>query len=415
MRRWGIFLALLIGLFSFSGAGATSLKGLLNQLEDDLKNAAPPQKIEKELIQIKKAKERYPVYYIPELNYLLKKEVEPVPETKISSIKKFIFAVEPFKRAVEVLIFFLLFYTLIFYSQHIEVEPEKKKYLTLALILILASVVIVNFWPGFYFLCGAGTILATTIKKRRTALFLLVAGIFSIFTYGLIKNLLSYVQSPGLLYQVKIGRDGYAPQFLIERAITNPTYRKVELITNDLALGELQSVRKLGQIKTDDPYMLGIIYNDIGYVNFLVGDYQKALKAFRKANQYLKSPIILFNLYITYSSLLMLEQANRIRAELLNEEIDISKASPIPLLIHVRAGQFRPQIPYILIGSFLAGLVFALVVDRFLGFYTEQLNSNVLQIPGMMSFINSRMRFFVIIFIATLIINYILGKAICNI
>ncbi len=415
MRRWGIFLALLIGLFNFSTAGAASLKELLNKLENDIGNGAPAQILHKEIDEIKKAKGKYPIYHIPELNYLTKREIEPIPQTSISLIKKFIFFVEPLKRATEVLIFFLLFYTFIFYSQHIDLEPDRKKYLTLFLILVLALVVLVNFWPGFYFLTGMGAVLALSIKKKKTATFLFFAGIFSIFTYGLTENFLNYLQSPKFLYTVKTTRDGYAPPYLISSAIENPLYRKVELITNELALGELQRVKELNSVKTNDPYLIGIIYNDVGYVNFLQGDYQKALKAFQTANKYLKSPVVLFNLYITYSSLLMLEQANQIRRELLKEEIDISKASPIPLLIHVRSEGFETLIPYILIASFGAGLVFALIFDRFFGFYTEQLSSGVLQIPGMMSFINSKMMFFVIIFITALILNYILGKAICNI
>ncbi len=414
MKRWGIFLTLLVWLFSFSNATANSLEELLNKLEDDLRAKAPVQTIQEDLSQIRKAKEKYSVYYLPELNYLLKKEVEPVPTTKITLLKRVTFHLEPLKRAVEVLVFFLLFYTFIFYTQHIDLDPEKKRYLTLILILVLAVTVLLNYRPGFYFLTGMGTVLAFSIKKKKTATFLLMAGIFSIFTVGLTQNFLSYLKSPQLLYGEKVSRDGYAPPFLIREAIKNPLHRKVELITIDLALGELQAVKELQNIKTRDPYLLGIIYNDLGYAHFLSGNYKKALKAFLEANKYVKSPIVYFNLYITYSSLLMLDKAKKIRKELLKEGIDASKASPVPLLIHVKTAKFKTTIPYLLIIFFGAGLIVGLLFDRAFGFYAEQLSSGVLQIPGMMSFINSRLKPFIIIFLLTLIANYVLGKAICN-
>jgi membrane associated rhomboid family serine protease len=415
MRKWGILLTLLIWLLSSSSGGATSLKELLTNLEQDLKNGAPPSQIEKDLKEIKNAKEKYPVYYLPELNYLLEKEVEPVPPTKITFIKKLLFFVEPVKRAFEVLIFFLLFYTFIFYFQHVDSEPDKRRLFTLIVVLFLSGVVILNFLPGFYFLCGLGVVLATILKKRKTATFLLVAGLFSLITTVSVKNFMDYYQSPQFLYTIKTNRDGYAPEFLIEKAISNPLYREIEKVTNDLALGELKSLTKFKEITTNDPYAIGIIYNDIGYVNYLLGDYQKALKAFKKASSYLDSPVILFNLYITYSSLLKIEEANKIRDELLKEKIDISKASPIPLLIHVNSEEFSPHFPFELVVSFLLGIGFGFIVDRILGFYVDQVNSNVLQIPGMMSFVNSRLKFFIIIFLTALVVNYILGKAICNI
>jgi len=42
MRKWWILLALLIGLFSFSKGEASSLKELLNKLEDNISKGAPP-------------------------------------------------------------------------------------------------------------------------------------------------------------------------------------------------------------------------------------------------------------------------------------------------------------------------------------------------------------------------------------
>jgi len=416
MRRWGILLGLFLLLFNASASGAApSIKELLLKLELDLKRGAPKQEIEKKVEEIKRAKESYPVYYIPELNYLLKKEVESIPKTNISLMKKVLFYTEPLKRSVEVLVFFLLFYTLIFYFQHTGLEPEKKKFLTLAAILALASSVILNFWYGFLFFCGLGAVIALFIKKKRTALVLLLGGVFLAFTYGLTQNLSSLIQSPQLLYSVKVERDGYAPEYLIERAIPFKLHRKVELVTTDLALGELEAAAELKKIETRDTYLKGIIYNDLGYAAFMRGNLKEALTYFKKASQLLQSPVILFNLYLTYSSLLMLEEAGKVKARLLEVGGSSLKASSIPLLIHVKAPETKSSLPLLLIASVLLGALTAPLIYRALGFYVEQINSGVLQIPGMISFLNSRPRFFVIIFTVSLVINYALGKAVCNI
>jgi len=418
MRRWGILLGLFLLLFSFNSpalGAVPSVKELLLKLESDIKHKAPASEIEKDIREIEKAKEHYPIYYLPELNYLLKKEVEEVPKTGVSFIKKVLFFIEPLRRSIEVLIFFLLFYTLIFYFQHTELEPERKRFITLMVVLALASSVILNFWHGFFFFCGLGVITALIIKKRRTALFLLLAGIFLIFTHGLTQNFTKLIQSPQFLYKVKVERDGYAPEYLIDRAIKSQIHKKVELITSDLALGEIEAGGELPEIKTRDPLLKGVIYNDLGYVAFMEGNFDEALTYFKEASKYIESPIILFNLYLTYSSLLMLEEAEKIRNKLLELKIDISKASPVPLLIHVKAPEAEVEIPIPFILSMVLGFLSAFLIDRLLGFYVEQVNSGVLQIPGMMSFLNSRFRFFVIIFTVSLVVNYVLGKAICSI
>ena len=414
MKKWWILLALLIGLFSFSKGEASSLKELLNKLEDNISKGAPPQVIEENLKEIENKKAKYPIYHIPELNYLMNKEVEKIPNTEISLIKKTLFYVEPLKRALKATIFLFLFYTFIFYIQHLKIDPEKRKYLTLSLILALALLTLTNFTAGYYLLCGAGTLLALFLKKRGAAVILFLASLLSIFTVGLNENLFSYVKSPQFLYTVKVNRDGYAPPYLISSALKEPNYRKLELITNDLALGEIRSASKLKSIKVKDPYLLGILYNDLGYTYFLEENYRKALEFFKKAREYINSPEVLFNLYITYSSLLMFEEANRIKEELLNKNIDISKASSTPLLIHVKAQGPEISIPYLLVVSYTLGLLLAFTFNRLVGLNDQRINFEVLQIPGMTSFANSKYTVFILVFILSLILNSILGKLVCS-
>jgi len=419
MRRWGILLGLFLLLFSPPALGkessGVSLKELLLKLEQDLRNGAPKKKVEEELRQIEKAKENYPVYYLPELNYLLEREVEKVPQSPVSLIKKCLYYLQPFQRALEVLTILVLFYTFTFYFQHVELEPTKKRFITLLAILALAASVIVGIEELLFLLTGLGVFLAASLKKRRTALFIFLSGLLLTVAQGAVENGLNLVKNPKSLYNIKVERDGYAPQYLIEEAIEEPTKRKIELITTELALGELSKAEELKKIKPKDPLLLGIIYNNLGYASYMKGDYQRALEYFKRANKIVYSPIILFNLYITYSSLLKLEEANKIRQELVKHEVNITSASPIPLLIHVKAEPPQILIPTTIMGSFLLGLAASLGLVKLLSIRTDRPNSGVLQIPGMMSYINSNFRFFFMVFIVSLAINFILGRAICSI
>ncbi|WP_457679495.1 hypothetical protein [Thermovibrio sp.] len=413
MKTWGTFLLLFLLLFSPPSRGA-SLKGLLTKLENDLKKGAPAQVVEKDLKEIEKEKRILPVYHLPELNYLLKREVEKTPTSQITTLKELLTYVEPLRKAIKIMLFLLLFYTFIFYTQNTKLEPDKKRLITLASILILSTPVLLNLTPFFFFLCGVGTLVGLIIKKKRTAVFLFTAALFVILVSAVAKNLVKEVKSPQFLYTLKVERDGYAPEYLIDEAIKNPTYRKVEKITTDLALGETKRVKELYKVETKDPYLLGIIYNDIGYAYFLKGEFKKALKAFKEANNFIRSPKVLFNLYITYASLLEFKKANEIKKELLREKVDISKASPVPLLIHVKAGKVKPYLPIVPITFLFLGVITTFITENFLKLYTDRLNPEILKIPGMMSFINSNFKPFILFFVMSLIINFILGKVICN-
>ena len=415
MRKLALFLGLLIALFNVSSAlGGSSLKELLTQFEVELKKGAPQELLEKRLAQIERAKEGLPVYHLPELNYLTEREVEKVPPSRISTIKAVLFALEPLKRAVEVMLFFLLFFTLIFYFQHTDFEPEVRRIATLAAVMLLAITVLLDLKPLFLLLCGAGAVLALAAKKRRTALFLFLGGNLLIFLTAITQNLSHTLTSPQLLYKVKTERDGYSPEYLTERALIEPLKVKVEKATTDLALGELEAVKTVQSLKTEEPTLKGIILNDIGYYYYMKGQFKEALKAFEKARELLDSPVVLFNLYLTYSSLLMVEKANQIKEELLKKKVDVSKASPVPLLIHVPAQMPPIQIPFLLALALLLGVGVGLLTDRVMGFYAENINQEVLLLPGMRSFINSRFQPFLLLFGAALLINFLLGRAVCS-
>jgi len=419
MRTVRTFCGLLLILFSLTGsvkaevAKSPSIKQLLLQLEEKIREGDTRESIELTVEEILRAKENYPVFYLPELNYLMKKEVEKVPPSELTTVKELLFALEPFKRALETILFVLLFYTFIFYFQHIDADPGRKKAITLGVVLLLAATVVLNLWPLFFFLAGFGTLTALEIKKRRTALGLFLGSCCLIFSFGATENLADLVRSPQLLYNIKVSRDGYAPEYLVNEVLTGEG-KSLEVITSNLALGELNEAYKLNGIETRDPLLKGIALNDWGYYYYMKGEFEKALKNFEAAKELIDSPVVLFNLYLTYSALLEVDKANQIKKELLAKEIDIPTALSTPLLIHVPPKDDVLKLPLIPVLFFILGLGFNIVFERLVGFYAENINPQILTIPGMKSFINSQFKPFVLVFFLVLIANFLLGRAVCS-
>jgi len=418
MRIWGILLILFLTLSSSGALGAPppSVKQLLLNLEKELREGAPKELLKEELKKIEKSKEFYPVNYLPELNYLTKSQVEKIPRGELSAIKKGLFHLEALKRAIEILAFILLFYTLTFYLQHTEAEPTKKRFLTFGTVLILAASTILNLKHLFIFLIGTSVLPAFKLRKRKTSFFLLFSGLFLATFAFLLENGTLLANSPSHLYNIKTARDSSSPYYLIDLAFKDPLKRELEKATSDLALGELSAMERLKKIekKIKDRELLAVALNDMGYAAFIAENYKEALKYFIRANNLTESPTILFNLYLTYSSLLRIEEAEKIREKLLEKGWEV-QVSQIPLLIHLKASEPPFKIPAQELLALLTGLFFSLAVVKLLRVRADKLNSEVLQIPGMMSFLNSNYKPFLLIFILSLIANYLMGRATCSI
>jgi len=420
MRIVRTFCGLLLILFSLTGGvkaeeihRSPSIKQLLLQLEEKIREGDTRESIELTVEEILRAKETYPVFHLPELNYLMKREVEKVPSSELTTVKELLFGLEPLKRAVETILFVLLFYTFVFYFQHIDADPGRKKAVTLGVVLLLATTVALNLWPLFFFLAGFGTLTALAIKKRRTALGLFLGSCCLIFFFGATENLADLVRSPQLLYNIKVSRDGYAPEYLVEKVLTGEG-RELEVITSNLALGELDEAYRLNGIDARNPLLKGIVFNDWGYYYYMKGEFEKALENFEAARELIDSPVVLFNLYLTYSALLEVDRANEIKKELLAREINIPAALSTPLLVHVPPRDDVLKLPLIPVLFYILGLGFNIVFERIVGFYAENINPQILTIPGMKSFINSQFRPFVLVFFLVLVANFLLGRAVCS-
>ncbi len=425
MSTLKILLTVLILFFSCSFAVAKptdnnpeltpSVYDLLLKLENDLKEKQPQHVIASDIVKIKKAEEIFPVSHIPELNYLTGSTVENIPSTEISLLKNLTYFLKPLEVSLKTFLFLLLFYSFIFYFQSVDIHPTVKKLITPVVVGLTILPFLVENPLLMYLASGIGLIIMLILKKEKIALYLLIGLFLLIIAQTADENALVRLNSRSFLYTVKIERDGYAPHYLIKQIFQDSHKAILETVTSDLALGKLDAISDLKNFSTEDPTLKAILLNDYGYVAFLKGNYRKALSFFEKALKIFPAPQLEYNLYLTYSSLLKLDKANQLKEKLLKEGILLEKLPPIPLIFHVPATPPEYVFPIGILLGFSVGLTAGFLITRLLPETSGKIDPELLLIPGIKDFINSRVKFPAIVSILVLLINLTLGRLLCSI
>ena len=425
MKMLRSFLVILMIFFSSSALGSENIKNesiktesslydLILKLENDLRERKNSSEIAKDIVLIKEAKRKLPVSHIPELNYLVNPEIEKIPPSQITTLKRLIFHLPPASAALKVFIFLTLFFALLTYLQSTSFQPIPKRVSTVIGTTILTTVFITNKSILIFFMSGFGLVLLLALKKNRWSIYFSVAILTLLALQTLYENASLRLKSEEVLYSIKVERDGYVPHHLIDRVLKG-NKAKVEKVTSDLALGKLSSVLKLKDIEINSPLEKALILNDYGYVEFLKGNYQKALNYFKTAVKIYPTMQIKYNLYLAYSSLLRIEDADRLKKELLDMGIFVEKLPPIPILIHIPVATPGLIFPIKLTAGLILGLLGGLIFIRFLVVNPRNFDPDLLLFPGIKSFINDNIRPFILISIIISAVNFFLGRMICSV
>ena len=387
----------------------------LLKLENDLKTGKPKTVIISDLSLVEKAKKNLPVSYVPELNYLAGTEVEKVPTTELTLMKKLLYYLYPVETALNIFLFMLIFYTLVFYVQNVNIRPLIRKFATVTSVTFLALSFIVYYPPLVYAITAVGFILLFLLKKKRLGVYLLAA-LSLLFTLQTINdNLFSRLKSEKFSYLIKVKRDGYTPDYLIDKVFSEKKDTLLEKVTSHLALGDLNSISILKELEFQNPFKRAIVLNDYGYISFLKGDYARALHFFESSLKTYPLPEVEYNLYLTYSSLLNLEKAKILKEKLLEKGIEVEKLPPVPVLVHLPAPDLEYTFPFKLLLGFALGILAGTVLSHFFVANPGNFDPELLLIPGMRAFINSSVKHIVSVSVLILAINFILGKIICSV
>ncbi|RUM45395.1 MAG: hypothetical protein DSY35_00820 [Desulfurobacterium sp.] len=414
MRIGKIFLALFVVLFSVTARGE-SLSSLVQKLESDIRAKKSTAVIEEDVKKVLSAKEHLPVNYVPELNYLLKKEVEKVPSTSLSGVKKSLYYLGLLSKTVYSVLFLLVFYTFLFYFQQVEGSGRKRLLLTLGAL----SLPVISLFSGnlslFIFSASLSVLLNVKMEKKRTAIFSSLFILFLFLYHAFEENALSYLKNPKTLYSLKVERDGYVPEYLIEEAVDGSLARKIEKASNLLALGDFKAVEALKKLEgtVTDPKLRAIVLNNLGYYYFMKAKYKRAEKYFLNSIKLDPSPFAKYNLYLAYSALLKVNEATKLKNELEKDDFFFLKATP--LVVHVPVSSFSYYFPLKELLALLVGLAVGFGVIHFLHLRLGSYEPQLLRIPGIIGYINGNFVFFIAVFLLVLLSNYLLGRAVCSI
>ena len=398
---------------SLSSENPSSIKEAISQLENDLKENKNPEKIKRDLDKILNLKNHFPVKHIPEVNYLINKEIEEIPSTVLTNFSKISFLLLPLRNGALIVNFILCLLSAIYINQFLKISGIYRLSFTLISTIILISILILNFQPLILFISGITAGVIYKLGKKRIPLLLLLTGTLVLISQNTINFFSNLSQNPTYLYNLKVERDGYLPDYLIDRAIKEKNAKFLEKVTNNLALGGVSYIGNLKELKLNEPKLRQIYFNDLGYTEFLKGNYAEALKYFKKALSIRENKYILYNLYLTYSSLLSIKKADEIKKKL-NQNLNISNLPPVPLLIHVPV-EVNFQIPspvclfLLLIGIPLGYIISEKILQKKLEF-----NSKIASILWMREFLRDRIKIFFLILSVSVFINLIMGILSCR-
>jgi hypothetical protein len=382
------------------------------KLGNDIREGKNKQILKRDVKNILDIKSKLPIYYVPEINYLLMEEIEPLPESDLTLLKRVLRVVLSAINGIKVFLFTVSFLTLVLFFQSVRLRNIYKLILTiLSVTLLILSSFNTNLSLTIF---GIIPIFLYRLKKIKffasSLLFVLLFIILQILGNQIINSSLNNK----FLYEIKIKRDGYAPKFLIKDSFKKKNEYVLEDVTNGIALGNLDLVKKLKHLKLDSPNLKQIYLNDLGYVAFQRENYKAALNYFTEALSLGENESILYNLYLTYSSLLELDKAEAIKNTLLTRKIDISTLPSVPILIHVPSNYkvFTFSFSYSLFP--IIGLILGTVISLISPLRREEINYNVLTLVGMKIFIEEKIFPFLILSLLSFLVNFILGMVVCQ-
>ena len=421
MRRGVFSLMLLTMLFSFlfcvPVSFSASLDSLVYKLEVDLKSGKSSGVIREDVAQIEKKKKSLPVIHIPELNYLLQKNVEPVPSSKLSIFESVLCVIQPIKVYSTCGLAVLSLFTVLFFFQ----QFRKSFYLGQLLVFFFSVLMLFLLFGGNYVVltvlfafCG---VLLFSFRKWRFVYF--YSALFVIFLGCAVGgDFLKYMmESPAELFTIKVNRDWYAPDFLVEKAFASAERQKIEKLSNRISWGNYTVVLDLEKLlkRANSKEERAVLLNNLGVVYFMKGKLEKARNLFAEALREQRLPIIEYNLFLTRSALLdTTVRVGRLASKIGNLPL-IAKGIPIPVHLNPsseEASLYVVVLPYLLCAflGFGLGVLILKFVPVSYGFFRE----DVLRIPGSVSFVNAELRPFVVIPLFVTAVNFLLGVLMCS-
>ncbi len=409
-------LLLLFSLFLLKPAFSSSLDGALYKLEQDIKSGKSSAVIAEDIRCVLKVKKELPVVRVPELNYLTAKKIEEIPSTKLLFLMKILRILQPLKVYSLCVLLILAFFSVLFFFQQLKNFGYWKQ----IFVAVFLSLVVFSVWREEFliliFLFGTFGVFLASFKKKNFTYFYF--GMFALFVCCVTGEdfVQSLITSPAEEFTVKVGRDWFAPDYLVERAFDGFEERvQIEKLTNRVSWGNYTVVAKLKKFleKVGDSEEKMVLLNDLGVVSFMKGDFGKAKEFFSKALKEKHNPIVEYNLFLTRSALLDTSVDMKHLADKIGNVPSIAKGIPITVHLYPERVSFVSVFfPYLV--SLVLGIAFGAFVLRISPIDYGYFKGDILKVPGAVSFVNAELELFVVLPFFVTALNLLLGVLMCS-
>ena len=369
----------ILSFILFSGVNVTAeteiktnnltIDSAIGILEKKLHENAPTTEIEKTTNEILKLKENSPIFYIPELKYLVKRNIKEIPKSKTEIYRKRIVQIDTLLSGLTTVLTILGSFSLIYFTDKIfSSEIKRNLAIFLGTILVLISLFTQGhlFYIIFGILAGFGFISRSKIPVSILMILLLFVHLGAKTANEI---LFEAVNSPKNQLIDKLQRDNYSPYFLISKAALPKNEEQIAKLANKQALLHKINIENWEKLLKEQSSSKekAVILNNIGCILFQENNLKEAAEYFKKASDIYPLPKTYFNLFLTYSALLEPEKADFYSRKLKDYGYLLEKNVPIVSNIgDINKLSFNTKIPLIsVIAIILPFLISSIISGKF--------------------------------------------------
>ncbi|WP_457568570.1 hypothetical protein [Desulfurobacterium sp.] len=389
---------------------------LLKRIETEMINGTSPAKLNTEIKKLLIEKNNSSVFYVPEINYLTGRNIEPVPQSMAEKLRRKITNLDILVSATTVIIVMLSTFSLIYASDRFLTSETKRNLSILGgIILIICALIFQG--PLFYLIFGLLAGLGLKFREKLPfSISIILLLMIHLTGVTIEKGYFNFVSAQKNLLYIKLQRDNYAPEFLIDRA--EKEYIKVASLANRQALLHSVNASTMENLlkKTRDNKIKALILNNLGCLAFQKGELEKAAALFKKSESLYPMTKTYFNLFITYSSLLQPQEAEVYSKKLEDKNVSFDKTAPIIANINdVTFPQPTFNMPTYEIAGLISGIIVALAIIKLKKPSTLiSINPFFSYLPGYELYYSNRYSALLLLTGALILIEILIGSMICS-
>ncbi|SNR81889.1 tetratricopeptide repeat protein [Desulfurobacterium atlanticum] len=308
-----------------------TIESIIGKLETKLKENAPFSEIENLTKETFSLKRKSSIFYIPEINFLLNRQVEKIPESQTATFRKRILQMDTIISGLTTILTIFGAFSLIYFADKVfSSEIKRNTAILIGACLIFTGLLFQGylFYAVFGILAGIGFI---SRNKIPFSILMLIILSLHLVSQTVNKAFFEAANLPKNQLIDKLKRDNYSPYFLISNSSLSKIEKEIATMANKQALLyeiNIDTWKKLLENRLS-PEEKAIILNNIGCILYKHGNLKEAIKYFEEARKVYPTPKTYYNLFLTYSSLFEPDKADFYSKKLKNYSYFFQKEIPL--------------------------------------------------------------------------------------